>query len=247
MPRFAAVLGCGPAGLLAAEALQRNSFNVNIYSLMKKSQISGAQYLHCAIPEITNVDPDFHLKFVKLGTRDGYAQKVYGNPEAECSWDEFEGSTVGAWSMQTAYETLWRRWESRIHGVDVDTRLVRELVRGHGLVVSTIPVKVLCSDHYHKFPSQKVWIADHAQPGTPPNSIVYNGRMGDWWYRTSDIQGHASTEASVPLMGARIGYKPLDTDCGCMPEVLRAGRFGRWQKGVLVHHVWEEINALFAV
>ncbi len=246
--RFAAVIGCGPAGLLAAEALGRRGFNVSIYSRREPSKISGAQYLHCAIPGITNENPDFQLKFVKLGERSGYAHKVYGSVDAPCSWDEFPDGYVDAWSMATAYGVLWHKWAPRIADVEIEgTDFVRRLVESHEVVVCTIPAPVLCIDPSHKFESQKVWIAEGERPGVGQNTIVYSGRMSDWWYRTSLIAGRGSTEAGVPLVGAQMGRKPLDTDCTCMPEVVRAGRFGQWKKGVLVHHVWEQIHALYPV
>ena len=29
--------------------------------------------------------------------------------------------------------------------------------------------------------------------------------------------------------------KPIATNCDCFPNVIRAGRFGTWKKGVLTH------------
>jgi hypothetical protein len=70
------------------------------------------------------------------------------------------------------------------------------------------------------------------------------------WYRTSHIYGHTNTEWSAENLvpSNRINQhgnvwrvrKPLYTTCPCWPLVVRAGRYGKWTKGVLTHHAFEE-------
>lgn len=76
------------------------------------------------------------------------------------------------------------------------------------------------------------------------NSMVYNGDPRVAWYRSSDLFGVKSTEfASAPplLAGQKLreGMKVLPTDCDCFPNIVRAGRWGRWKPGVLLHHAFE--------
>ncbi|HEY7420289.1 MAG TPA: hypothetical protein VH593_34240, partial [Ktedonobacteraceae bacterium] len=82
----AVVLGCGPAGLLAAHACSLNGADVRIFSLKRPSYISGAQYLHQAIPGLSGA-PDGDIMITKVGTREGYAKKVYGNANKATSWE----------------------------------------------------------------------------------------------------------------------------------------------------------------
>src|SRR4051794_36471109 len=105
-----AVLGCGPAGLLSAHAAILGGCDVLVYSIKQKSPMNGAQYLHSPIPELTSQDPDAIIRYAKVGTRAGYATKVYGHPEAPCSWDKFEEGPRPAWSLSDSYEELWSRY-----------------------------------------------------------------------------------------------------------------------------------------
>lgn len=239
----AAVLGCGPAGLISAEALDRKGWKVQIFSRKSPSMITGAQYLHAALPGITNIAPDGMINFVKRGHRDGYAQKVYGDPKAPCSWDIFEEGEVPAWSMVKTYHLLWRKWGSLVHHVDLNRAAIPLLQRQHDLVVSTIPAWKLCNGT-HQFKEANIWIRDQAEfQSSGRNEIIYCGDLTVPWYRTSSIFGHESTEYTKPVMNCRRGKKPVSTDCDCLPGVVRAGRFGQWKKGVLIHHVWEEMNS----
>src|SRR5262245_15995908 len=83
------VLGCGPAGLLAAHAASLYGCDVRILSIRQPSIISGAQFLHEHIPGVTG-DIDGHVLFMKAGTAGGYAKKVYGNSRIPTSWDLWE-------------------------------------------------------------------------------------------------------------------------------------------------------------
>ena len=70
--------------------------------------------------------------------------------------------------------------------------------------------------------------------------MVYNGDPLWTWYRASLIDGHAALESTKPFSGAWSGVKPLATTCDCYRQIKRVGRFGRWQKGVLVHHAFAQ-------
>ena len=49
-----AVLGCGPAGLIAAWAAEQAGADVQIYSKKVQSIIPGSQYLHGPIPGVSS-------------------------------------------------------------------------------------------------------------------------------------------------------------------------------------------------
>jgi hypothetical protein len=251
-----AVIGCGPAGLLAAHAASQNGRAVTIYARAKeKSVISGAQHLHEAIPDLTSASPDFDLAYIKIGERRGYAEKVYGNPDAPCSWDAFPTGVLGAWSLQAAYDSLWEMYSDRIGVLDVEPEYLPGLLNTYDLTISTASRPSLCKDRKHDFKSASVRITDEPMARELieylPDSehvIVYNGDSRYPYYRTSVINGIASTEypTSIGLVASevgRLGYKPISNNCDCWSREKRfigIGRFGAWRKGVLVHHAYAE-------
>jgi hypothetical protein len=249
-----AVLGCGPAGLLAAHAVALAGHEPMIISeKAEPSKIPGAVYLHKPVPELTTHEPDAMIRFVKLGSREGYAFKVYGSRFSACSWDKFDEGEYPAWSLQNVYKQLWTRYHDRI----AERRItgaedVRTLSEAFPLVISSIPAMTLCENDAHQFQSKKVWHQDEAHrcvENYDDPVIVYDGRIGAGCdhYRTSMIFGEGATEyGELPKRQprpntVRSGLKPLSNNCDCLPDVLRVGRFGCWHRGVLSHHAFEKV------
>lgn len=239
-----AVLGCGPAGLLAAHAVQIAGLSPDIFSVYKPSPIGGAQFLHRAIPGITDEEPDGKVYFVHVGTEMGYAQKVYGHPEAPTSWDAYRDGEHDVWNMRRAYARLWAGYEDKIIDGALDADKVEAISRSYPLTLSTVPLKAICGQR-HEFTGQDVWITEEDR-FTDENMIVYNGLSEAPWYRASRIFGVSGVEypsemAAVslwPKSPVRI-TKPLKNNCTCHPEVTMLGRYGKWQKGELIHHAYE--------
>lgn len=85
-------------------------------------------------------------------------------------------------------------------------------------------------------------------------------RVGHEWYRFSQINRYQAWEYSrKPDWGEWLdhyegnprrlseGIKPISTNCDCFLEwgmFIRIGRFGRWQKGVLTHHAYEDVSRM---
>lgn len=232
-----AILGSGPAGLLAAHAAEQRGHRATIYSNAEEpSTITGAQYLHESIPGVTDQYASYVVRYIKRGTRDGYAKKVYGSEDAPVSWDDFDSGDHHAYPLRTAYEDLWQRFRAR-----VTRRLIRPtdpgwLTTDHDLVLSSVPAPFLCLRPDHRFDSQEVWIrVEHN--GLPHNTIIYNGDESDPWYRASSLWGHESVEYSRPVVESLYGAKPVHTNCRChlqLRNFIRIGRFGKWKKGELV-------------
>jgi hypothetical protein len=248
----AAVLGCGPAGLLAAHALYReHDIEPSIYAKGPRSEIHGAQYLHVPVPGLTQREPDAMLTFQHWGVCEEYAMKVYGDAAAPCSWRAF-GDEVPIWSMQRIYGELWMLYKDLITFVNLTSPELAMIEDTHDLIVSTVPAHVLCLRQEHNFEQANVWVTDSAQERVPFNGIVLNGIYDDPWYRSSDVLGYRSTEWPGTLFdyqiaeldaGARVRVtKPLRTNCTCRPQIVRAGRFGEWKKGVLVHHAYDKVR-----
>jgi hypothetical protein len=237
-----AILGCGPAGLLAVEGAHQTGHEVHIYAEKKPSIIGGAQYLHSSIPGLTN-GPEAYVNFIKLGSRDFYAHKVYGNMAMEVSWDTFDPGKKPMWSLRKAYDALWQRYEKYVIDAKVDPSEVAFLMGEYDLVVNTIPLKALCyMNNEHTFTSQVVWLRMSAPDSeAPENTIIYSGEQSIPWYRWSSLDGVSTYEYSFDpgQIASMKVTKPLFNDCDCHPGMLRVGRYGRWQKGELSHHAYE--------
>jgi hypothetical protein len=124
----------------------------------------------------------------------------------------------------------------------------------------------------HTFKYQPVWIdglwsgptpaEDRGLWGRSQHVVICNGFAVDeerpnmtGWYRSSHIFGHANTEWAsprfVPDQRAQSGRiwrvrKPMTTNCDCWPYIVRVGRYGKWAKGVLTHHAFDDAMALMS-
>lgn len=250
-PETIAILGAGPAGLLAAHAVALAGRRPVVFSApgpegeVTKSEIGAATYLHEPIPDLTTAEPDAMVRFVKVGSGAGYALKVYGDKGHPCSWPKFKEGQYPAWDLQSVYDDLWRLYSDIFVPADVNATLARDLIDTFPLVISSIPGRALCEDPTHMFPSRTVWVKDEAMSmcemyGDPV--IVYDGRVGAIGdrFRSSLIFGRASTEYARHVLGAREGIKVLATDCNCLSEIVRVGRWGEWKPGVLTHHAFKK-------
>lgn len=221
----------------------------------EKSQsiIGGAQYLHQPIFE--DQEPFGTLDVVQLGNSEGYAYKVYGDSSVPTSWSDHH-QTVTAWNLNDTYNRLWNQWYSRISTEEVDAESVRELAGSHQYekVISTIPADALCGNPVHTFPTAQMLLIPCAPPLPIPDVIIYSGRLSDPWHRISNIFGHHWAEYTPERAGeAFLGdphsnklcsVKPMGTDCDCCASlgVLRVGRFGTWDRKVLLHDVPAQVR-----
>lgn len=249
------ILGCGPAGLLAAHAARQQKYQPLIISKKQPSKIGGAQYLHRPILGVTGLEPDGVIDFRKCGTATGYAKKVYGRSR-QTSWDQFQAGPHQCWNLRAAYNRLWGEFEPNIVDMEITpVRLARllesEIFAG---VISTLPLKALCVQQNHWFKEKEVWISEDANVLTasadrlrwderlPDNAIIWNGSPEVRWYRQSCIFGFPGTEWPMNPMDRKVVKvtKPLSTNCNCWPTMIKVGRYGQWKKGVLTHHAYED-------
>lgn len=242
-----AVLGSGPAGLLATHACKLHGHEVTVYSKKEPSPMGGAQYLHRDIPGVSGLRKGM-ITYLKMGTSMGYASKVYGDRNAPTSWEHFKDGEHGAYSLKDLYTRLWQFYSGIIRHGTLYPDNIEMLCAAYDLVFSTIPAERLCEDwDRHKFNSREIALI--RQPVLRANNtVLYSGRPEDKWYRTSVIFGQPWTEFPIDAVDRYVadvayGIKPLDTDCTCHigthPNFFRLGRFGQWKKGVLTHHAYE--------
>lgn len=235
-----AIIGCGPAGLLAAHAAVVAGHTPVVYShTTQPSPMAGGVYLHAPVPGITDRRADGLVQFIKLGPGSGYAAKVYGDPHAQTSWGVFTPGARPAWALQPAYEALWRLYGGSVRRLWATPDVAAQLAHDYPLVFSSAPLEALCTGG-HKFPSRPVWYVDRAPAWVKDNQMVYNGEEDIPWFRASRVFGHAVMEFSreVRYGQPRVGCKVLKTDCTCHPTIVRIGRWGTWQPGQLLHHAY---------
>lgn len=252
-----AILGCGPAGLLAAHACVMFGYDadqIQIYSKKRKSHLYGAQYMGAKIPGIEMGLP-MQLRYSLLGSVEGYRNKVYGPYfKGLVSPQDFEGLHP-AWDIRAMYEWLWARYSDLIVDADIDPGwLVGTLPREVKTVFSSIPKEKICfNKDIHKFPSQRIWAMGDA-PGfqevpivAEPNTIVCDGTDLVSWYRISNVFGYRTVEwadftHTLRNKKAVAVNKPIHNNCDCWRgRLINIGRYGRWEKGVLVHSVYEQV------
>lgn len=267
------VLGCGPAGLLAAHAASYLAdAQIIVASVKQRSNLYGCQYLHGPIPglSLSRTTVSYELR----GTAEDYELKVYGSrePGRVVSPQEFSGK-YPAWDIRQAYELLWSRYESQIMDVQLSPESIAPMIEYYApdLTVSSLPLPVLCQHpDEHAFTGVTCWAKGDAPalgqrvPVDVPEDTVWCDATRDvGFYRASRVFGHSTVEwpghrMRPPIEGVVKFTKPLATTCTCFlgigysfdqrPVVLRVGRFGRWQKGVLAHEAFNDtIKALSAL
>lgn len=246
-----AVLGCGPTGLLAAWAALLEKHEVAVLSKKRMSPISGAQYLHSAIPDITDPEPERMIRYFKIGTGPGYSQKVYGTPSVVSSWERWKPREYPAWSLRGAYEHLWQIFEGKIRDIGfIDYDYVRALMDEFDVVINTIPLKHICKiPESCRFYDQPTWIR-REEAFIPENSIIYNGLEFPRWHRASCLDGEFHVEYGYPVVQAHMILKPQGTTCNCWTSNNRkffsVGRYGTWTRDVLTHDAFHETRVRLA-
>jgi hypothetical protein len=241
-----AVLGCGPCGLLVAEAVHQLGHEPHIYSRKQRSEIPGSQHLQGYIPKVTPQYPDSAVMFVRMGTKEGYAEKVYGDPYHPSGWPQYDG-ICKSWSVFKAYDLLWAKWSREVVDRELNVITLGNLVDEYELILSTIPQKNICIKSHH-FGGVPFWIQPRITPADDQHRevVVFNGLPDDAWYRWSILGRKESLESTTPLAHAIQGWKAIENDCDCWPEIHRLGRWAKWQHGVLLHHAFHEAAEIIA-
>lgn len=259
------ILGSGPAGLFAAHTTEFVGCSVVIISKKQKSPIIGAQYLHQPIMGLNDPQkPDGMVGTYLHGSKENYCRRVYGSASVGAHWQRLSEHPffVPAWDLRRTYDEAWERFEPVIVDQEVTSQDVDEFTMNFDTVISTIPHWRLC-DHpdEHQFMSVDIMVRQGIEGRPPPRAgdesfVVYNGSETGYWYRTSRIFGHETTEGVAKYNGPMpeeeqsrwddVGYKVVGNNCDCHPNLVRTGRHGLWERGILTHHTVEHtINAIY--
>lgn len=261
-----AIIGVGPAGLMAAHACKLAGVPFHLFGLGDKSKLGGAQFLHKPLPLLNDDEPDFTLAYRLRGEASTYREKVYGTSGVPfVSMENVQdGQVVPAWSLERSYGMLWADIAgdgASVNVLDVTPEVVLDWQERDtfGLIVSTIPKTAMCNASArglsHHFWSQDIRIMNETvlDGSIEANTIVYDGTPDVSWYRTSLINGIGSTEwgTSAPKVmpyKTVTARKPVRTTCDCFDgtNVLFTGRYGAWTKGLLAHdafvHTWKALE-----
>jgi hypothetical protein len=236
------VLGCGPAGLMAAHAAALNDCDIIIVSKARKSFMKGAQYLH-------KPNPPFKVSYTLLGTPQQYRIKVYGDLQTPVSPEDLLGDHE-AWDIRLTYDWLWNAYGPFVKDDNLNVARVDEVLQWckPDIAISTIPASMLCLEG-HSFSSQRIWSSNQPMKPLEDNTVVCNGENIPHWYRAARIQGWDTVEwphyPKPPITNNLWEVeKPLMTNCTCFPDVHRMGRYGKWQKGVLSHEAYDDMIEL---
>lgn len=252
------ILGCGPSGLLAANAAEMMGFTFHILSKKRPSQLFGCQYLHAPIPGVADYQPEM-VRYRLEGSPEVYREKVYGldSLDVQTSVEEYgPNSDHRAWDIRRAYRTLWDKYESVIEDEpNISYRLVEPILAHYGAhaIISTIPAPALCVKlNEHTFRYADVWaMGDAPEHGqevpvpVDPFTVICNGSTDQSWYRAANVFGYKTVEwpwrggKRPPINGVVSVEKPISTTCDCWKgEVYGVGRYGAWQKGLLAHDAY---------
>lgn len=258
-PFLVKILGAGPAGLFAAQAVYDMGGVVQLYARGRRSDLYGAQYLHAKIPGLDCGDRA-EVQYILKGTPEGYRRKVYG-PDASL---EVSPDTLApihdAWDIRSAYGHAWLKFSGLIQEVDLKPQALAGIGNdvAADLVVWSIPLASQCIAK-HSFASESIWaqgdapeLGRYCSVSVDPWTVLVNGEDSPRWYRASNVFGHRTAEwpfmPKPPVNGVALVEKPIATNCDCWLKlggtpVLRVGRFGRWTKGELSHQAYERTRA----
>jgi hypothetical protein len=154
------------------------------------------------------------------------------------------------WDIRQTYDSLWDVYSEAIVDVELDPIGVTELLDANDfdVVINSVPLDMMCySNHDFDF-TGVIAAGDAPDLGIDigqifrciDETVVCNSEPNPSWYRMSRIYGHTTVEwpgsvERVPVNTASYVRKPTKTNCDCWPTMLRVGRYGSWEKGVLSH------------
>lgn len=251
------ILGAGPAGMMAALAVERNGHTPIIFTKeLKPSPINEDMFLQKPLPDVHG-EPDVMIEYMTRGTEEGYAARVYGSPTLPTSWQKLKLGRQPGWWLSYAYQALWERYEGHISQLNLGPAQASILAENYPLVISTLPGPALCARSYHAFLDRHTYLVRHRRHDDRRNSqeIVYNGEEGGpQWFRMSKLGPWATWEYAAPPPVEEVtdsplilsGRKLIGNNCNCLPKVHRIGRWAMWQRGVLNHHAFEQATSILA-
>lgn len=255
-----AVLGAGPAGVLASAKAMEMGHSVAIFSDRQPGKLLGAQYLHCP-PPIVSVN-EFDINYELQGSVEGYRSKVYGdNWTGDVSPVVIEEHSHG-WDIREAYFKLLNQLKiNEAHFTSFKELEESDILDRFDKVFSSIP-RPVWKVPGEEFKAQEVWAIgmDESQvpiTSVPKNTVICNGNNVPSWYRASNIDGWHTVEwpfngdswRKRPIIpGVAKIKKPLEVISSPYQKnpaddaLIHIGRYGEWKKGILSSHAMQKVE-----
>jgi hypothetical protein len=249
------ILGCGPAGLFAAQAALLSGADYQILSKNRKSELFGAQYLQMPIAGLADESERFTVSFELHGTFADYKRKVYGDqlPDPDAVPEDGFFVDKPAWDIRAAYDRAWSVHSERIEHFELSPERLDDRIKAYKptLTISTVPLPVICREPArHAFSEQSLWaIGDAPERGilvpfkpVKDNTVIYDGTDEKGWHRCAKIQGYGTIEwpegTRPPVSDVAQITKPVATSCNCYAgrDFIKAGRYGAWSWAGQSHH-----------
>lgn len=263
-----AILGCGPAGLLAAHACDWRGFDYSIFSQKRKSELFGSQYLHTPIEGIISAGEGEPVKYVVEGSPEEYRRKTHGKWwDGIIAAEDFETDHM-AWDIRQAYNRLWRSYSGRVINyrfrgdgpasvydvANEDLGLSR-----YDLVINTMPRRLWAAPGEEFIFSTGWAFGDAPERGQfveytiPDNTIICNGTDRVSYTRLSRVFGHTTVEwphgpNEKPHPDAVQVIKPLayhqnnSSNPANAENWIHVGRYGKWEKGIVVSDAYVDVQ-----
>lgn len=253
--KTAAIIGNGPAGVLACHAALLCGVSPRVYAPAHKthgmvpSEQRGAQYLHSHIPEANLGDP-FVINYRFFGNEETYRLKIYGrDSDVKTSWHQFRTHEIG-WNLRSMYETMFYRYVGLMVDMTVQPQQMEYMFDDFDFVINTAPLHAIAP--LGEYSVEHVWVVNDGVRNeifSSPNEIHYYGDMTHAAYRASRIHGVVQAEYPDETWASQIPNavrvaKPLRARANT-PGVYRLGRYGKWKKGVLVDQAFAEAMEIF--
>lgn len=247
------VFGGGPSGLMAAWAATQAGYAVDAIldaqARPPDGTTSGVYYLHaaCDLPI-----PSQEVWVTSSGTKQQYAQKVYGDPKAPCSFPATPHS-VTAHDGMAAMRYLWHTFRGKVERARVE-HLDHMAHLAHGkLAINTIPLNVLTGVDYLHSTAYCLVLETDAEGAF----VHYAGAPGLPYYRHSVVFGTEAYEYPAdkaervlweeqrrrfawahPVVKVEPDRRAMDAIVRMPPNIMFTGRYGAWSKRTLTHNVY---------
>jgi hypothetical protein len=233
---------------MAAWACYNKGYDVTIISDTKsKPLVSGMTYLHkpCDIPgSISRVLQEAVLQEnVPLDIcAMSYSFKVYGCVNIPNSINKLSKpiSQKLIWDMSYAVDYLWQIFQDKITIFTIDVNDIFSLSEKYDLVYCTIPRNIY--DDSCKYSTSYLF---YSKVKTNDNLVFYDISPSSPVYRFGVIYNQYFIESNSKISSTQIS---MDKVISCdklhlkFPDnVVLVGRYGEWDKSVLVSDVYEKV------
>ena len=268
MSKEIAILGAGPAGMMAAHAVSQAGFQPVIYDRNpdKTRRNAGVFILHddCGLA-LKSIEVDQRILGAEIYRREAnklfltckaYNSKVYPKekpkPTSVSIMDAMKHPRLSVFNVAEALDHLWNMYGKYVKPLEISGFAdVFSLGSVYKRVVSTIPMPILFPDIEYFSTDAFVYVSE-----APPEDsfIYYNVGSAINWYRCSAVYGVFTAEYANEQAALQDGHtidklkkvqKVIDCDRkDQLPEIpwlTLTGRYGAWDKTCLTHHVYADI------